>query len=160
MISFWASRLVTGSHSKQSSWRKLLGAFRYLAYRRYKVAGYLTPSLGVVLLLASGALFFSGMHCKPPDFRQVKGRRLTDGHSDDLGTRASLLARYHVWQLASYRHSSRLDGSGMSAFHSVRKHPNATGDDRPHWRRKLTSMKHQDPLHESQHDRYPDRSLS
>ncbi|KAK7985580.1 ferric-chelate reductase [Apiospora saccharicola] len=65
MISFWASRLVTGSHSKQSSWQKLLGAFRYLAYRRYRVAGYLTPSLGVVLLLASGALFFLAMTLGP-----------------------------------------------------------------------------------------------
>jgi len=61
MISFWASRLVTGS-----SWRKLQGAFRYLAYRRYRVAGYLTPSLGVVLLLATGALFFLGMLDRPP----------------------------------------------------------------------------------------------
>lgn len=78
MISYWASRLVTGAHSKQSSWQKLLGAFRYLAYRRYKVAGYLMPSLGVMLLLASGALFFLGMPLQAPESREAKDRRLTD----------------------------------------------------------------------------------
>ncbi|KAK7999675.1 ferric-chelate reductase [Apiospora arundinis] len=89
MISFWASRLVTGSSSKQSSWRKLLGTFRYLAYRRYRVAGYLTPSLGVVLLLASGALFFLAMTLGPGPYYWPD---IMYGSSPPIATRAGWMA--------------------------------------------------------------------
>ncbi|KAK8061725.1 ferric reductase like transmembrane component-domain-containing protein [Apiospora phragmitis] len=89
MISFWAPRLVTGSSSKCSSWRKLLGAFRYLAYRRYRVAGYLTPSVGVVLLLASGALFFLAMTLGPGPYYWPD---IIYGSSPPIATRAGWMA--------------------------------------------------------------------
>ncbi|KAK7962040.1 ferric-chelate reductase [Apiospora aurea] len=89
MISFWASRLVVGSSSKRSSWRKLLGAFRYLAYRRYNVAGYLTPSVGVVLLLASGALFFLAMTLGPGPYYWPD---IMYGSSPPIATRAGWMA--------------------------------------------------------------------
>ncbi|KAK8132126.1 hypothetical protein PG999_000299 [Apiospora kogelbergensis] len=89
MISFWASRLVPGSSSKQSSWQKLLGAFRYLAYRRYRVAGYLTPSLGVMLLIASGAVFFLAMTLGPGPYYWPD---IAYGSSPPIATRAGWMA--------------------------------------------------------------------
>ncbi|KAK8075391.1 hypothetical protein PG997_010054 [Apiospora hydei] len=89
MISFWASRLVVGSSRKRSSWRKLLGAFRYLAYRRYKMAGCLTPSVGVVLLLASGALFFLAMTLGPGPYYWPD---IMYGSSPPIATRAGWMA--------------------------------------------------------------------
>lgn len=93
-VGFWALRLAPASIRNRPWWRKLVSGIRYLSYRRYYASAFRwrTPSLGVNILLAIGALFFIGMTFGPQPYYWPNTRTLSYGNSPPIATRTGWMA--------------------------------------------------------------------
>lgn len=89
MLGFWFTKLSPPSLRRRLWWQKLLGGFRYLAYRRHVVAGYTTHSLGVMALLLTGAVFFLTFTLGPAPYYWPS---IDFGSSPPIATRAGWMA--------------------------------------------------------------------
>ena len=76
----------------RASWQRLLAAFRFSAYRRYdlKTIRYQTPTLGVMVLLAIGFIFFTAMTLGPQPYYWPSTASF--GDSPPLATRTGWMA--------------------------------------------------------------------
>lgn len=77
---------------RHPSWQKLVALVRLAAYRRYDVVRFQTPAVGVMLLLASGALFFLLMTLLPQPYYWPNTADVNFGDSPPLATRAGWMA--------------------------------------------------------------------
>lgn len=91
---FGALRYAPPRLRRKPSWQKLVALVRFSTYRRYEVKplGYQTPTIGVMLLLAFGALFFLLMTLVPQPYYWPNTAEVNFGDSPPLATRAGWMA--------------------------------------------------------------------
>ncbi|KAI0008482.1 putative FRE ferric reductase-like transmembrane component [Xylariaceae sp. FL0662B] len=94
LLGFWTLRLAPTSLRNRTWWQKLVGGARFLSYRRYYVTAvrWHTPSLGICLLLAIGAVFFLAMTLGPQPYYWPNTRTLNYGSSPPIATRTGWMA--------------------------------------------------------------------
>lgn len=61
-IAHFTSMLAPESLVKSSPWRRCTALVRNLSYRRWRIGGWMSQSLGTYLLGGVGFVFFAGMH--------------------------------------------------------------------------------------------------
>ncbi|KAH7024617.1 ferric reductase like transmembrane component-domain-containing protein [Microdochium trichocladiopsis] len=89
MLAYAASSTAPSSLAKTRLWCKSEALLRYLAYRRWTIAGYPTVSVGVALLIACGAVFFAAMTLGPQPYYWPD---ISWGGSPPIATRAGWMA--------------------------------------------------------------------
>ncbi|KAK1764210.1 putative FRE ferric reductase-like transmembrane component [Phialemonium atrogriseum] len=94
LIGFWLLKLAPASLWGQAWWQKLVGLFRFASYRRYelKALRWQTPSIAVLFLLGSGAVFFFAMTLGPKPYYWQNTRTLSYGNSPPIATRTGWMA--------------------------------------------------------------------
>ncbi|KAL4965311.1 ferric reductase family protein [Aspergillus stella-maris] len=89
-----AGRYAPDRLRQNSLWQKTTAASRYLAYRgvRIPVLGYWAASLGMVILLAIGAIFFFAMMLGPRPYYWPNTEEVSYGGSPPIATRSGWMA--------------------------------------------------------------------
>lgn len=87
---FWTLKHTPAFLHTRAAWHKAVAAVRFSAYRQYRVAGWTTPSLGVMLLLGLGFTFFTLMTLAPQPYYWPTTASF--GDSPPLATRSGWLA--------------------------------------------------------------------
>ncbi|KAI1205202.1 putative FRE ferric reductase-like transmembrane component [Annulohypoxylon truncatum] len=93
-IGFCSQRFAPASLREKAWWRKLVASIRFLAYRRYDAAAtrWRMPSLGVSLLMITGAVFFLAMTLGPQPYYWPNTQTLNYGSSPPIATRTGWMA--------------------------------------------------------------------
>ncbi|KAL4793855.1 ferric reductase like transmembrane component-domain-containing protein [Aspergillus venezuelensis] len=93
-IFHFAGRYAPNRLRQNSIWQKTTAASRYLAYRgvRIPVLGYWAASLGMVILLAIGAIFFFAMMLGPRPYYWPNTDEVSYGGSPPIATRSGWMA--------------------------------------------------------------------
>ncbi|KIW18595.1 hypothetical protein PV08_02884 [Exophiala spinifera] len=91
---FLSSTLPTGREDKITIWRRITASIRFLSYRGYRlgILGWNSPPLGLLLLGATGVVFFFCMTLGPKPYYWPNTRTLTYGNSPPIATRSGWMA--------------------------------------------------------------------
>ncbi|OJJ46488.1 hypothetical protein ASPZODRAFT_16248 [Penicilliopsis zonata CBS 506.65] len=75
-------------------WRKTVALLRYCSYRGFRVSKlrYWSPPLGVILVIATGAVFFFSMALGPKPYYWPNTKTVTYGGSPPIATRSGFMA--------------------------------------------------------------------
>lgn len=89
---FKATKTTSAGVRTRASWQKLLALFRFSAYRKYEIKAlrYQTPTIGVMILLAAGFVFFTAMTLGPQPYYWPTTAAF--GDSPPLATRSGWMA--------------------------------------------------------------------
>lgn len=93
-VGFWSVRFAPASLRARPGWQKLVAIFRFSTYRRYEIKAlrYWTPTIGVMILLATGFLFFLLMTLGPQPYYWPNTAEVHYGDSPPLATRAGWMS--------------------------------------------------------------------
>ena len=84
---------ISSSKARSSSpLRRTVASFRYLSYKGFRVGRWSTPSLGVILLLAAGAIFYFALTLGPKPYYWPNTQTKSFGSSPPIATRTGWLA--------------------------------------------------------------------
>ncbi|KAI1774852.1 putative FRE ferric reductase-like transmembrane component [Hypoxylon cercidicola] len=93
-VGFWTHRFSITSLRNKTWWQKFVARVRFLSYRQYDVAIFRgrTPSLGIVILLVVGAVFFLAMTLGPQPYYWPNTPTVSYGSSPPIATRTGWMA--------------------------------------------------------------------
>ncbi|KAJ5681387.1 uncharacterized protein N7477_001327 [Penicillium maclennaniae] len=80
------------SFQKNPLWSRLVALARFLSYKSWRIAGWNTNSLGVILLGGAGLVYFLSMTLGPKPYYWPNTKEISYGSSPPIATRTGFLA--------------------------------------------------------------------
>ncbi|KAL2837623.1 ferric reductase like transmembrane component-domain-containing protein [Aspergillus pseudoustus] len=91
-IGHWLAVYTPNRVRQTSGWSRIAAFFRFLSYRSWRIWQWNTQSLGGLLLVGAGAVFFLAMTLGPHPYYWPNTREISFGNSPPIATRTGFLA--------------------------------------------------------------------